>query len=171
MTEKTKAIEEALRAFMQNGFIRGLDNNLRTYCREVGLPNPISMAREALASIKKTKDKWEAKNILKYPRFSNLPYVVDTDDGAVVCKMGGGDCAKVEDRTLLIAAAPETAMERDRLKDENEALVEALKAMNKAVCDLSIVFGEQTDKTQLLAAYNKSLNTLASIKKTLWASR
>lgn len=49
------------------------------------------------------------------------------------------------------------------LKAENSALREALEGMNKAVCDLSIVFGKQQGKSQLLAAYKKSLDVLASV--------
>jgi len=72
--------------------------------------------------------------------------VVRNEKGIVI--YDGADCdsklsyQEVKEITQLIASAPETSAERDRLKEENEALKEAYKDISERLTDAHIEIQE-----------------------------
>lgn len=58
--------------------------------------------------------------------------VVCEEEGAVLLRFEDYDEDRIDEDALLVAAAPKAAAERDRLKELNAEMLEALKAMASA---------------------------------------
>jgi len=91
------------------------------------------------------------------------PWTVDVEDECRVidvqdCTVARTDYVKIEEErdwqvanAALIAAAPETAAERDRLRQVNEVMVEALRAAHKhAHKALTAKSNSYTDEANML---------------------
>jgi len=77
------------------------------------------------APAKHTPGKWHASNLRIFANINGLDRrVAECYRPAISGEYDGGEC---EANARLIAAAPETAAERDRMKEINNDLLEALK--------------------------------------------
>ena len=97
-------------------------------------------------------------------KHSPEPWNVDVppEGGVVVCDANGAvlirfedyyDEAVLDEDSLLVAAAPKTAAERDRLKAMNAELLEALKGAG-CICEQDTLetFGRHSEECKAVAA-------------------
>lgn len=77
---------------------------------------------------------WRIKRARAKRGLSQPPEIVDRATGDTVCLLGWGSvhCAASDEHAALIVAAPETAAERNRLKEVN---VELLAACQRALAE------------------------------------